>query len=587
MKLHAVQFIAKNEFGWESEKISFGDNITQFSGENGSGKTPIVQSIVYCLGYPVSFREDVAARCKSARLWLSAKGINYTFERTIENDFSIAVTNLEGGVAFYDNERSFSKFFFSLIDLDPVGLLDTSNRRTVPYTSTVLPLFFLDQDIGYSDIYKPSTNTFIKDQFQEMVRYVFNFSQKNLFESEKDKIQLKTRRDSLDELIASQRAALNQILAARTSTLSEVEISAQIKDKNDRLDRIRRSKSGRSDVLSGFDSAIYEVERSISNLSQEENDLDLRVSSFSTIRNEIQIEANTLSLNERAKRLFEIGSNVCTRPECGLFERSNESYAKSLLYLKDQVKDIESALDAALQRTSVVKQTKLHLQQQLQRLRSKRDQAIESEGISGVVDAVGELTESIVRLESDLSLAQRTKALVERLDITSQERTRANDSIDNLERRNRGGDHSMAELRSQLIPLTLKWLDILGTENFDRGILINNDLKFQFGKDQLRAFKGSTLVRIILAIHAALFEAYISRPGLRMSFMIFDTPNQQEISVEDLHRFMMRLKDLCVRHKAQVLFSSKDYHYSALEEADKFIAPKYPGEKHSMYLGKP
>ena len=142
----------------------------------------------------------------------------------------------------------------------------------------------------------------------------------------------------------------------------------------------------------------------------------------------------------------------------------------------------------------------------------------------------------------------------------------------------------MVALRIELRGLTLKWLEILGTENVDRNLQIDSDLRFQFGNEQIRAFKGSTLVRVVLAIHAALFEAYITRPGEKLSCLIFDTPNQQEIKTEDLRNFMRALKRLCADHDVQVVFASKDYRYEA-DSRDAVIEPPFPGQQHSMYLG--
>ncbi len=59
MKLINIQIFPNNQLGWRSDLLRFGDNITQLFGPNGCGKTPIVQSIAYCLGYPSVFRNDI------------------------------------------------------------------------------------------------------------------------------------------------------------------------------------------------------------------------------------------------------------------------------------------------------------------------------------------------------------------------------------------------------------------------------------------------------------------------------------------------------------------------------------------------
>ena len=582
MKLISLKINKRSNSGWESEEIAFGVHVTQITGENGSGKTPIIQAIVFCLGFPVTFRDDVKAQCRSISLVIEARNEHHLIERTIEAETKITVSSNNTPREFYD-EREFSEFIFSLIGLDPVNLLDTSNRKTVPYMATALPLFFLDQDNGYSEIYKPPAS-FIKDQFQEMVRYLFRFSQRNLFESAKDLIELKSKRDTLHEIIAGHRSVLERLYAKHTSNLSEQVIIDRITEKRAQLDQLSSSQGARSDATAAFDTEIYELGKSLAELDREDSELNLRASSFQRIKQEIDTEINTLSLNERARRLFESMESICTNSECGLFKKSTESYGRNLLYLKDQAKDLETGASAADARTEVIREVRASLQAQLERLKGKRERSLQQEGLSGLVEVIREVTESVIALEQELSVVRQLHSLTARLDEAEADRSALSDKIESISSRGRTADQNMVALRIGLRTLTLKWLEILGTENVDRNLAVDQDLRFQFGNEQIRAFKGSTLVRVVLAIHAALFEAYITRPGEKFSCLIFDTPNQQEIKTEDLRNFMRALKRLCSEHHAQVVFASKDYRYEA-DDLDVIVEPSFSGMQHSMYLG--
>lgn len=582
MKLVSLKINKRGNTGWESEEITFGDHVTQVTGENGSGKTPIIQAIVFCLGYPVTFRDDVKAQCRSISLALVARNERYLIERSIEMDTKITISS-DDGIQEFNDEREFSAYIFELIGLAPVNLLDTGNRKTSPYMATALPLFFLDQDNGYSEIYKPPTS-FIKDQFQEMIRYLFRFSQKNLFESAKDMIALKAQRDALDEIIASHRSVINRLHANHTSNLTEQTISDRIAEKRAQLDQLSSSQGARSETTAAFDSEIYELRKSIAELDREGAELKLRVSSFQRIRHEIETEINTLSLNERARRLFESMESICANSDCGLFKNSTESYGKNLLYLKDQAKDLEAGSSADEERIRVIREVRGSVQAQMERLQGRRENSLIQEGLSGLVEVIREVTESIIAHEQELALVKQLRAITNRLDEAETERSKLSDKIESIATRGRKSDQNMVGLRIELRTLTLKWLDILGTENVDRNLFIDQDLKFQFGNEAIRAFKGSTLVRVVLAIHAALFEAYISRTGEKLSCLIFDTPNQQEIKNDDLRKFMRALKLLCADRDAQVIFASKDYRYEA-DEKDMLVEPKFPGQQHRMYLG--
>lgn len=582
MKLVSLKINKRGNSGWESEEIIMGGHVTQVTGENGSGKTPIIQAIVFCLGYPITFRDDVKAQCRSISLAVDARNERYLIERSIEPDTRITVSSADG-VREFGDEREFSAFVFGLIGLEPVNLLDTGNKKTSPYMSTVLPLFFLDQDNGYSEIYKPAAS-FIKDQFQEMVRFLFRFSQKHLFESAKDLIALKAKRDVLDEIIASHRYVVQRLYVNHTSNLSEQSILDRIAEKRAQLDQLSASQGARSDATATFDAEIYELGNSITALDREDGELKLRISSFQRIRHEIETEINTLSLNERARRLFKSMESVCTNSDCGLFKKSTEGYGKNLLYLKDQAKDLEAGSTGAEERIRVIREVRSNMQVQMDRLKAKRENSLKQEGFSGLVDVIREVTESIIAHEQELALVKQLRSVTNRLDEAETERSLLSDKIESINTRGGKADQNMTGLRIELRTLTLKWLEILGTENIDRNLLIDQDLKFQFGNEAIRAFKGSTLVRVVLAIHAAIFEAYVSRTGEKFSFLIFDTPNQQEIKTDDLRKFMHALKRLCADHDAQVIFASKDYRYEA-DEKDMLVEPKFPGEKHPMYLG--
>jgi hypothetical protein len=156
--------------------------------------------------------------------------------------------------------------------------------------------------------------------------------------------------------------------------------------------------------------------------------------------------------------------------------------------------------------------------------------------------------------------------------------------IDASQAKGRTAESDMVWLRSELRDATVRWLDILETEGVDRNIKIDSILNFEFGSEQLNSFKGSTRVRVVLAVHAAMFEIYLRKIQLPMSFLVFDTPNQQELERTDLTKFMSALKMLCVKHGAQIVFASKDYKLTP-DDKDRMYMPTYPGEKHLMYLG--
>ena len=170
---------------WESAPLPFGLYITELFGPNGSGKTPIIQSVVHALGYPVKYRDDILAHCDAVALTLenSSKEL-IEIRRRIDTGVDVEVRTGTAPVLGFYNERDYSQFLFEELALPFPALTSTGNEATTPYLSTLLPIFYLDQDIGYTNAYRAPTS-FIRDQYAEMTRLVFglppkhSFSQKN------------------------------------------------------------------------------------------------------------------------------------------------------------------------------------------------------------------------------------------------------------------------------------------------------------------------------------------------------------------------------------------------------------------------
>ncbi|MFW6746074.1 AAA family ATPase, partial [Acinetobacter pittii] len=92
MKLINIQIFPKGNNGWGSDLLTFGDDITQLFGPNGCGKTPIIQSIAYCLGYPCTFRQDIYDHCLNVKLKIKTEKGNLVITRKYhKSDFEIEV----------------------------------------------------------------------------------------------------------------------------------------------------------------------------------------------------------------------------------------------------------------------------------------------------------------------------------------------------------------------------------------------------------------------------------------------------------------------------------------------------------------
>ena len=143
MLLRDVEIEAAGAGGWFSKQLVFGKRLTQLFGPNGCGKTPVIQSIAFALGYPVKFREDIYKNCEAVVLRLSVEDRDVELRRRIHKRFDVqARIGSEDFRTFYD-EKDYSKHLFQLFGIQTSTLTSTSNEAVEPYLATYLPVFYI------------------------------------------------------------------------------------------------------------------------------------------------------------------------------------------------------------------------------------------------------------------------------------------------------------------------------------------------------------------------------------------------------------------------------------------------------------
>jgi len=328
---------------------------------------------------------------------------------------------------------------------------------------------------------------------------------------------------------------------------------------------------------------VHNKEVAIKATTREIRDLTQRIDGIELIRSEIETEIDTLALNEESRRVFESFEDICRNPNCGLFIGSSESYAKNLLYLRDQIKDLErNALRASARLDELRAQLKLQ-ESELSALLASVKTSSSNNGIDRLISAIQQLTQDLFATEqkrSAISIFKQEKQKYIKLD---NEREKLLDRIANLSTTGQA-DFEFNKLRASLKLLIVKWLDIIETKNVSRNVEIDLDFKVKFDGEGLDAIKGSTKIRVVLAVHAALFEHYLADKSRPFRFFILDTPKQQEMQTEDLGHYLTQLGAMCEQSDAQLIFSSTEYRHQ-IGAIDSEWLPTFDGPKQSMYLG--
>jgi hypothetical protein len=555
---------------------------------NGSGKSPVVRMLASALGFPNNFRAEILEKCSAVVLHAEVEGkplrIRRAFEAT-NGDFYAAI-DFDGKQTEHHSQASFSVALFELLGLKPPRLVSNKGEETQPYIATLLPLFYLIQGHGYSAAYR-APSSFILDQFAEMVRFAFGLNPKHSFEIKKSLIDEKSALEAQTrKIVAVQRMLEYQSRGVDDSDANQAALQRSAENLTQQIDGLRASVDAQGTASSTLNELLRQKDVQIRARQLELFELKNRVAGIETIRAEIDGEVKTLGLNEEALGVFKSFQEICRAPNCGLFLGSAESYGKNLLYLKDQIKDLERNSQRAEIRVE-------QLEERLKELGGDRQalaQKIESPNASGfdqLVTAVQALTRQLVGIQGELAQISSLKNERSKLFKLEQERDRIQDRIDDLTNTGRA-DHAFNELRRKLRELTVKWMDMLDTTSVSRNVDIDLNLRFTFGGETLETIgsggTSSTTSRLVLAIHAALLEAYLADKDRPFRFMILDTPKQDELHTADLARYLMELEKMCETNNAQLLFSSTEYDHPTAKQ-DKRWLPTYRGPEKPMYLG--
>lgn len=589
MRLKSLQIEPLGEGGWASPLLEFGHRTTMLFAPNGSGKSPLFRALASALGFPNNFRTDILEKCKAVVLYAESDGKPLTICRTIDatNEGFYATIDFDGEKTEHHSQGTFSLALFQLLGLKPPRLVSTKGEEAQPYISTLLPVFYLIQGFGYSAAYR-APSSFIADQFAEMVRFAFGLNPKHSYEVKKTLIEEKIALEAQTrKIVAAQRVLEYQGKGVDDGNANRAALQRTAENLTQQIDGLRASVDSKGAASSTLMELLRHKDIQTRARQLELFELQTRVAGIETIRAEIDGEIKTLGLNEEARRVFTSFQEICRVPNCGLFMGSTESYGKNLLYLKDQIKDLERNSQRAVIRAE-------QLEQRLEELGAERRTLVDNleststSGVDQLVTAVQALTRQLVGVQSELGRILGLKEERSKLFKLERERDQIQDRIDGLSNTGRA-DHAFNQLRLTLRELTVKWMQTLETQNVSTNVDIDLNLRFTFGGETLEVIgsggSSSTTIRLVLAIHAALLEAYLSDRSRPFRFLILDTPKQEELHTADLARYLTELEKMCEANDAQLLFSSTEYDHPTGPKDRRWL-PSYRGPDKPMFLGK-
>src|SRR6185312_3110731 len=589
VRLESFQYLPRGADGWGSRLLHFGDMFTAVQGPNGSGKTPIMKGVIQGLGHEVDLPPDVLKHCQFAETKLMVDGRPVTLTRRLESDFEISVTE-DQETRIITSQAEYARWFVGLFNAEERLLTTKQNQSTGLYATVLLPALWVDQDHGWTtDYWTPANRNFIQDQRQEVIRFLLGlparhpFRQRSEFDAAKDDLEKIEKTIELQRFVV-ERLRTNENLGDN----EEPRLTA-------RQEQLGRDLDANSEVIEAirsttafFDREIAAQERQRNELVERYNLLTARRGQLSLVLAELDGEEDILTANVQATDLLR---QFCGREECQMFATSERSFGRSLLFLKDQIKDLKTSdRDLGRDAESLARQVG-ELDDALAAKRRQRQEAVASSPQAEAVGKLAVLTKEFVDVELRLAKVQQYAAEQKKFDRLLDRREQAAAAVAQF-RPGRGKSASpIDDARQMLGDAMQRWLATLGTENtksasFDEDFVLSVDgAKFATTTHQ----SGSTRTRIVLAFHATLLEVALARGGNHPGWLLFDAPKQHELSQTDFDAYTDNLAVLAAKYpqRVQVVFSVADLK-TQIQAGDEVWLPRFTTADGKLrFLGSP
>jgi AAA domain len=557
LRLKSLAYTRRGQDGWSSGPFPFSDGLTVLEGPNGAGKTPMLKGIAYCLGHPLQLPPDIIIRCETIVLEIYHEGGVVTIERMIQLNFRAVIT-LESDREEFDNIKDFSTRICGLFDIQERTLATRGAGVAPLYMAFFIPMFWIDQDIGWKDLYSPlQTNNFVKDQFEEIVRVLLGLpgrnraTDKNEYEAAVVRAEAaKQRAEIKHEVLQSLEKSLLEFGPRTTlEQLSERKsaLALELRDKSSAIEVIAKQSSTFDETIttrrSHRDAALFTYQAAIRRLEE--------LRSYGTT---LEAQVSIVETNEVAADAFR---SLCGNNACEFFRQPEESYGRRVLYIKDQIKDFDTSMLLLHQESERLHARVTETEQLLARAIQERTVQLQAASGDQIVEEVDRITREFANVSAQSLQTERYEA--ERLEFKKliDLSINAEDAAKNLRPiRGVNRDESAAwDAANELGQLFNSWLITLSTPNPPKQIWFDEHFSLMLGGSRFTEdapFGGSTRTRIVLAFHASLVELSLKMGGTHPQILVLDTPKQHELHSKDLKAFVNRFLQLRTTYSTEL-----------------------------------
>jgi hypothetical protein len=587
-RLESFRYLPAAVDGWETPELPFGALFTAVQGENGTGKTPIMKGIMLALGHEIQLPPDIVQHCVAAQLKLRIDGQIVIMTRHLTAGFELIVEGGEEPERF-TSASDYARWFAEMLGTHLRELTSRGNAATPLYANIVMPAFWVDQDNGWTVAYfTPADRNFISDQRQEVIRFLTGLPPRHPFRDKSEYDRAKETAERTEKLVEMQRFVVDRLRAnGRFVDGEEASLEARRAALQAELDANTQGVEAVRSISGFFERDIATLERELADLRSRAGGLARRKGQLTLALSELSGEVEILGANVQAAELLR---GFCGREGCEMFARSEQSYGRALLYLKDQIKDLKVSDRDVTRDEEALAAEAANLEARLAERRRARDEALAASPEAEFATKLNALTSELVNVQ--VRLASYEQLAVERQKFERLLDKREQDNAAMIAARPRGGlveTDPVAHVRRQLTDALQRWLRVLGTKNIRTPAMFDDDFnpvidgaKFSPASHQ----SGSTRTRIVLAFHAAILEVSLHRGGNHPGWLLFDAPKQHELDQRDFDAYAEQLKLLGERHpgRVQLVFSVADLK-THFEATDEVWQPSYTLNGEQRFLG--
>lgn len=586
VRLEFFQYLPRGIDGWGSRLLHFGAMFTAVQAPNGAGKTPIMKGIMQGLGHEVELPPEVLKRCESAQLGISIDGKLVTMTRTLGDDFELRVDDGENTVVF-TSQADYARWFCGQFSQNLPRLTTKQSQATELYATTLLPSLWVDQDHGWTtDYWVPPSRNFIRDQRQEVIRFLVGLVPRHPFRPRTEFERAKRELERTEKALEMQRFIIDRLHANEQLSVSEEQRLVE------RRARLQLDLEENSEAIEAIRISCAGYDREISVLEERRNDVVMRSDALAKRRvqlnlvlSELDGEEDILTANVQATELMR---QFCAREDCQMFRTSERSYGRSLLFLRDQIKDLKLSDHSISGEMDALEDQARKFNEEISGIRSERDSSVNSSPHQGMIVKLNTLAKELVGVELRLAKIQQYTGEVAKFERLIDQREQAAAAVAETRPAGGGSSSATADVRMMLSDSMQDWLGTLGTKN-TKSAYFDDDFTLFVDGERFSATthqSGSTRTRIVLAFHATLLEVSLSRGGNHPGWLLFDAPKQHELSQADFDAYTEKLQILAAHHpgRVQVVFSAADIK-TQFQVGDEVWHPTFTVGGEARFLG--